>query len=183
MGEGALAGMPLQLAGSCKILEFMDWGDHGALGTFVKIGSIGAKEVDEQDDIFILVAPQNAVGNCIIDDLRGVTESAGMRPVILINPRLKTMGRNKRLEYAASFENCYFFRLLYYAGTQYPIMDALRMSHPYPSNCTHESISHLGRSISCFQHSMEDQVVMKSTMPSLGNREIKSRTHPEYAVS
>lgn len=41
MGEGALAGMPLQLAGTRKILEFMDWGDHGALGTFVKIGSIG----------------------------------------------------------------------------------------------------------------------------------------------
>lgn len=27
----------------------------------------GGKEVEEQDDIFILVAPQNAVGNCIID--------------------------------------------------------------------------------------------------------------------
>lgn len=27
----------------------------------------GAKEVDEQDDMFVLVAPQNAVGNCIID--------------------------------------------------------------------------------------------------------------------
>lgn len=41
MGEGALAGMPLQLAGTRKILEFMDWGNYGALGTFVKIGSIG----------------------------------------------------------------------------------------------------------------------------------------------
>ncbi|RVX05128.1 Adenylate kinase 5, chloroplastic [Vitis vinifera] len=41
------------------------------------------------------------------------------------------MGRDKRLEYAASFENCYFFRLLYYAGTQYPIMGAIRMSYPY----------------------------------------------------
>ena len=41
---------------------------------------------------------------------------------------LKTMGREKRLEYAASFENCYFFRLLYYAGTQYPIMGALRLA-------------------------------------------------------
>ncbi|XP_031384060.1 adenylate kinase 5, chloroplastic [Punica granatum] len=142
MGEGALAGMPLQLAGSRKILEFMDWGEYGALGTFIKIGSIGGKEVDEEDDIFILVAPQNAVGNCIIDDLRAMTDAAGPRPVILINPRLKdlpgssgimqTIGRDKRLEYAASFENCYFFRLLYYAGTQYPIMGALRMSYPYP---------------------------------------------------
>ncbi|KAL0345473.1 UNVERIFIED_CONTAM: Adenylate kinase, chloroplastic [Sesamum radiatum] len=141
MGEGALAGMPLQLAGSRKILEFMDWGDDGAMGTFIKIGSIGGKEVEEQDDMFILVAPQNAVGNCIIDDLRAMTDAAGHRPVILVNPRLKdlpgssgimqTMGREKRLEYAASFEICYSFRLLYYAGTQYPIMGALRMSYPY----------------------------------------------------
>jgi adenylate kinase len=41
MGEGALAGMPLQLAGTRKILEFMDWGEYGALGTFIKIGSVG----------------------------------------------------------------------------------------------------------------------------------------------
>lgn len=142
MGEGALAGMPLQLAGTRKILEFMDWGDYDAKGTFINIGSIGGKEVDEQDDMFILVAPQNAFGNCIIDDLRAMTDAAGSRPVILINPRLKdlpgssgimqTMGRDKRLEYAASFENCYSFRLLYYAGTQYPIMGALRMSYPFP---------------------------------------------------
>ncbi|KAJ0031254.1 hypothetical protein Pint_14685 [Pistacia integerrima] len=91
MGEGALAGMPLQLAGTRKILEFMDWGNEGAMGTFINIGSIGAKEVGEQDDMFILVAPQNAVGNCIIDDLRAMTDAAGQRPVILINPRLKVL--------------------------------------------------------------------------------------------
>ncbi|RVX05129.1 putative adenylate kinase 5, chloroplastic [Vitis vinifera] len=85
-GEGALAGMPLQLAGTRKILEFMDWGDYGAKGTFINIGSIGSKEVEEQDDLFILVAPQNAVGNCIIDDLKAMTDAAGNRPVILVNP-------------------------------------------------------------------------------------------------
>ena len=41
MGQGAQAGMPLQLAGTRQILEFMDWGDYGALETFVKIGSVG----------------------------------------------------------------------------------------------------------------------------------------------
>ena len=41
MGKGALAGMPLQLAGTRKILEFMDWGEYGAKGTFIEIGSIG----------------------------------------------------------------------------------------------------------------------------------------------
>ena len=39
MREGALAGMPLQLVG--KILEYIDWGDYGAPGTFIKIGSVG----------------------------------------------------------------------------------------------------------------------------------------------
>ncbi|KAL1194854.1 Adenylate kinase 5 [Cardamine amara subsp. amara] len=141
MGEGALAGMPLQLAGTRKILEYMDWGDDETLGTFVKLGAIGGKEVDEEDDMFILVAPQNAVGNCIIDDLQAMTNAAGKRPVILINPRLKdlpassgimqTMGREQRLEYALTFDNCYVFRLLYYLGTQYPIMGALRMAYPY----------------------------------------------------
>ncbi|XP_057423517.1 adenylate kinase 5, chloroplastic [Lotus japonicus] len=141
MGQGALAGMPLQLAGTRKILEFMDWGDYGAKGTFINIGSIGAAEVEEQDDLYILIAPQNAVGNCIIDDLRAMTNAAEHRPVIMINAKLQdlpassgimqTMGRDQRLKYAASFESCYFFRLLYYAGTQYPIMGALRMSHPY----------------------------------------------------
>ncbi|XP_062194929.1 probable adenylate kinase 5, chloroplastic isoform X1 [Phragmites australis] len=140
MGQGAFAGIPLQLAGTRKILEFMDWGDYGAKGTFINIGAVGASEVDKEDDMFILIAPQNAVGNCIIDDMRAMTDAAGDRPVILVNPRLKdmpgssgvmqTMGRDMRLKYAASFETCYSFRLLFYAGSFYPIMGALRMAYP-----------------------------------------------------
>uniref|UniRef100_A0A453N490 adenylate kinase n=1 Tax=Aegilops tauschii subsp. strangulata TaxID=200361 RepID=A0A453N490_AEGTS len=140
MGQGAFAGIPLQLAGTRKILEFMDWGDYGAMGAFINIGAVGASEVDKEDDMFVLIAPQNAVGNCIIDDMRAMTDAAGDRPVILVNPRLKdmpassgvmqTMGRDVRLQYAASFETCYSFRLLFYAGTFYPIMGALRMAYP-----------------------------------------------------
>ncbi|NP_001353722.1 Probable adenylate kinase 5, chloroplastic isoform 1 [Zea mays] len=140
MGQGAFAGIPLQLAGTRKILEFMDWGDYGAKGTFINIGAVGARDVDKEDDMFVLIAPQNAVGNCIIDDMRAMTDAAGDRPVILVNPRLKdmpassgvmqTMGRDIRLKYAASFETCYSFRLLYYAGSFYPIMGALRMAYP-----------------------------------------------------
>ncbi|KAL6839162.1 hypothetical protein ACP4OV_031053 [Aristida adscensionis] len=140
MGQGAFAGIPLQLAGTRKILEAMDWGDYGAKGTFINFGAVGASAVDKEDDMFILIAPQNAVGNCIIDDLRAMTDAAGDRPVILVNPRLKdmpassgvmqTMGRDMRLKYAASFETCYSFRLLFYAGSFYPIMGALRMAYP-----------------------------------------------------
>ncbi|XP_020407242.1 probable adenylate kinase 5, chloroplastic isoform X5 [Zea mays] len=131
MGQGAFAGIPLQLAGTRKILEFMDWGDYGAKGTFINIGAVGAqgvqivttgsagapallgkmglpwgspgmlqmstgapwgaRDVDKEDDMFVLIAPQNAVGNCIIDDMRAMTDAAGDRPVILVNPRLKDM--------------------------------------------------------------------------------------------
>ncbi|KAF8407205.1 hypothetical protein HHK36_006332 [Tetracentron sinense] len=119
MGEGALSGMPLQLAGSRKILEFMDWGDYGAMGTFINIGSIGAKEVNEQDDMFILVAPQNAVGNCIIYDLEAMTNAAGNRPVILVNPRLKDLPGSSGIMQARNI--------------QLWVLSALdiRMSYPY----------------------------------------------------
>ncbi|TVU42380.1 hypothetical protein EJB05_08782, partial [Eragrostis curvula] len=140
MGQGAFAGIPLQLAGTRKILEYMDWGDYDAKGTFINFGAVGATEVDKEDDMFVLIAPQNAVGNCIIDDMKAMTDAAGDRPVILVNPRLKdmpassgimqTMGRDMRLKYAASFETCYSFRLLFYAGSFYPIMGALRMAYP-----------------------------------------------------
>ncbi|GKC06757.1 adenylate kinase [Tanacetum coccineum] len=95
--------MPLQLVGTRQILEYMDWGSDGAMacrdttdfgvyglgsdgamGKFINIGALGGKEVDEVDDIFILVAPQNVMGNYIIDfsswimqDLRAMTDVAG----------------------------------------------------------------------------------------------------------
>eukprot|EP00252_Welwitschia_mirabilis_P001388 TRINITY_DN1125_c0_g1_i1.p1 TRINITY_DN1125_c0_g1~~TRINITY_DN1125_c0_g1_i1.p1 ORF type:complete len:164 (-),score=33.45 TRINITY_DN1125_c0_g1_i1:334-825(-) len=100
----------------------------------------GAREVTDEDDMFILVAPQNAVGNCIIYDLQAMSDAAGSRPVLLVNPRLKdipsaggvmqTIGREKRMDFANSFLSCYLFRLLYQAGTQYPIMGAIRMCYP-----------------------------------------------------
>jgi adenylate kinase len=78
--------------------------------------------------MFVLIAPQNAVGNCIIDvnllffyiscstpilntciiftslifiviflknlqDMRAMTDAAGDRPVILVNPRLKVFSK------------------------------------------------------------------------------------------
>lgn len=140
MGEGIFSGMPLQLAGTRRMLEVMDWGQYESKGNSINIGSIGSSEVSEEDDVFILMAPQNAVANCIIDDLQAMVNAAGDRPLIIVNPRLKDLpssagvmqirGREKRMEFAASFFSCYNFRLLYVSGTQYPIMGALRMAYP-----------------------------------------------------
>jgi hypothetical protein len=41
MGQGAFAGIPLQLAGTRKILEVMDWGDYEAKDTFINFGAVG----------------------------------------------------------------------------------------------------------------------------------------------
>lgn len=140
MGVGIFAGMPLQLAGTRRLLEVMDWGEYESKGTFINIGSIGANQVTDNDDIFILMAPQNAVANCIIDDLKAMVAAAGDRPLIIVNPRLKDLpsaagvmqvqGREKRMEFAGSFFVCYNFRLLYLSGTQYPILGALRKAYP-----------------------------------------------------
>ncbi|MCO5584532.1 hypothetical protein L7F22_038460 [Adiantum nelumboides] len=150
MGAGIFAGMPLQLAGTRRMLEVMDWGEYESKGTFINVGSIGANHVTDGDDMFILMAPQNAVANCIIDDLQAMVMAAGDRPVIIVNPRLKDLpsaagvmqvdfcpsfevmvqGREKRMEFVGSFFVCYHFRLLYFSGTQYPIMGALRKAHP-----------------------------------------------------
>lgn len=140
MGEGIFSGMPLQLAGTRRLLEVMDWGEYEAKKNFINVGSIGANQVSQEDDVFILMAPQNAVGNCIIDDLQAMVNASGNRPLIIVNPRLKDLpsaagvmqvrGREKRMEFAASFFTCYNFRLLYTSGTQYPICGALRMAYP-----------------------------------------------------
>eukprot|EP00850_Spirogloea_muscicola_P014012 SM000098S25092 [mRNA] locus=s98:116199:121868:- [translate_table: standard] len=143
MGKGIFAGMPLQLAGARRMLDNMDWGEYGAKeNNFVRTGSVGANEPQEDDDIFIIMAPQNAVGNCIIDDLEGMVNAAGQRPVIIVNPRLKDIpssggvmqikGREKRLAFVDSFFPCYHFRLLYTSGTQYPILGAVRRAYPTP---------------------------------------------------
>ncbi|KAJ7295642.1 hypothetical protein O6H91_03G008700 [Diphasiastrum complanatum] len=142
MGEGIFTGMPLQLAGTRRILEAMDWGSYGAKGTFINIGAIGSKEVEPEDDVFLLMAPQNSVGTCIIDDLQAMVQAAGRRPVIIVNPMLKDLpaaggvmqigGRETRMQFAASFFTCYNFRLLYLSGTLYPILGALRMKYPAP---------------------------------------------------
>ncbi|CAI5534497.1 unnamed protein product, partial [Closterium sp. Naga37s-1] len=149
MGSGIFAGMPLQLAGTRRLLEAMDWGEElndkivlGSVGELKAGDSVGAAEVAPEDDVVIIMAPQNAVGNCILDDLQAMVEAAAPRPVIILNPRLKDLpsaagvmqvaGRAERVAFTDTFELCYLMRLLYFSGTQYPILGALRMRYPDP---------------------------------------------------
>lgn len=107
MGSGIFTGLPKQLSGVSKLLQMMDWQSNegeeneGMVGEYLNFGSIGEKDVInkhidedgnevEQDDVFLVIAPQSMVGvdSSIIGALQAMTEAAGDRPVILINPDL-----------------------------------------------------------------------------------------------
>ena len=60
-----LQGLPLNLSGVRRIMEAMDWGDAEE---FVSFGNVGANQVDEAS-FYILIAPQNVVGNTIMTPL------------------------------------------------------------------------------------------------------------------
>ena len=54
----------------------------------VRFGAVGADQVSADDDVFVVLAPQNMVGASIHDSLSEMCEAAGERPVILVNPIL-----------------------------------------------------------------------------------------------
>ena len=107
MGVGIFTGVPKQLGGVSKLLQMMDWQsregeeNEGMVGKYLNFGNIGAQHVIdahvrddgtqvEQDDVFILIAPQSMIGvdSSIIGPLKEMVEAAGDRPVILLNPDL-----------------------------------------------------------------------------------------------
>lgn len=85
--------MPLSLAGVRRILdEFMDWtwreGGDEEPGGNIRIGAVSAEDVYPDDDVLIIIAPQNIVGYPLLPRLQAMCDAAGDRPVILISPRM-----------------------------------------------------------------------------------------------
>ncbi|OEU09254.1 hypothetical protein FRACYDRAFT_195388, partial [Fragilariopsis cylindrus CCMP1102] len=104
MGVGIFTGVPKQLNGVPKLLQLMDWQseegeeNEGMVGNYLNFGAIGADHVIneriredgtkvEQDDVFILIAPQSMIGvdSSIIGPLSEMADAVGDRPIILIN--------------------------------------------------------------------------------------------------
>jgi hypothetical protein len=107
MGVGIFTGMPKALGGVLKLLQMMDWQsqegeeNEGMVGDYVNFGNIGAQHVVdahvredgtkvEQDDVFILIAPQSMIGvdSSIMGPLKEMVEAVGDRPIILLNSDL-----------------------------------------------------------------------------------------------
>eukprot|EP00242_Pyramimonas_sp_CCMP2087_P014052 CAMPEP_0198210270 /NCGR_PEP_ID=MMETSP1445-20131203/20000_1 /TAXON_ID=36898 /ORGANISM="Pyramimonas sp., Strain CCMP2087" /LENGTH=348 /DNA_ID=CAMNT_0043884289 /DNA_START=102 /DNA_END=1148 /DNA_ORIENTATION=+ len=138
MGQGVFQGLPLSLAGVRRIMEAMDWGED-MLGNFINLGEVGPEHVLPSDDVVIVYSPTSIVGSSIIPPLAAMCETIGDRPVILFNPRLTDVqsaegimgvrGRQERLDFEATFETVYHFRLLYNKPYHFPIYGALRKSY------------------------------------------------------
>jgi len=161
LGEGIFTGLPLMLSGMRKTLEMMDWqsapgqtyegilvndimdrrtGKVSIPGNpegLVAFAEVGAHDVNAEDEVFIVIAPQSMVGASVHEPLAELVAAAKGRPVLLINPRLKDRpssgslmsvgGRSERIAFAKSFKEVYHFRLLF-KGSQFmfPIRGALR---------------------------------------------------------
>lgn len=137
MGAGVFQGLPLSLSGVRRIMESMDWGEASE---FVTIGAVGLAEVDDSD-YYILVSPQNVVGNTIITGLEQHVEAAEAKgaSVVTVNAILKDIpshsgvmgprGRAERMAFASTFQLAYHFRLLFLPGSFFPIMGALRYQY------------------------------------------------------
>ena len=156
MGVGIFTAIPKQLNGVQTLLQRMDWQsgpgeeNEGMVGKYVNFGLVGKEHVVdasgsdgeddavEQDDVFLIICPQNMVGieSSIIGALSEMVDAAGDRPVILINPDLtdkvssqgqqNVRGRQQRIDFANSFETIFQFQNIYYSGTSYfPILGSV----------------------------------------------------------
>jgi adenylate kinase len=160
MGVSIFTAVPKQLNGVAKLLQMMDWEadesekNDGMVGNYLNFGEVGKQHVVnahvkedgttvEQDDVFILIAPQsmNGVECSIIGRLQEMVEAAGDRPVILINPDLddkvsaqgqqSVRGRAERMQFANSFQPIWHFQNIYVSGTSYfPILGSMTKLSP-----------------------------------------------------
>ena len=139
MGEGIFAGLPLSLNGVRKLLELMDWGPQGdALKRdgFLRFGGVGAEDVERDDDVFVILAPQSIVGCSIVAPLADMVDAAAGKRVITINARLGDVqsaagvmsyrGRADRLDFVAAWREVFHFSLVVPIGrTFFPILGAV----------------------------------------------------------
>lgn len=142
LGKGVFQGLPLSLSGVRRIMEKMEWEEGLVEDGFVRFGSVGEDQVEDDDDVFVILCPQNMQGAALLPLLQAMDKEAGQRPIVLINPELtdipssgnvmQVRGRQERMDFVANFKDIYHFRLLYKKPFLYPIYGALRMTYGEP---------------------------------------------------
>jgi|Transcript_5102 adenylate kinase len=138
MGQGVFQALPLSLSGVSKLLGMMDW-EEDVVDAINPNGAIGADVPEPEDNVFLLVQPQNIVGYALLPYIEEMEAVAGDRPMIMLNPKLDDIqsagnvmsirGRAERMESVARWRECYHFRLLYRKPYFHPIYGALRFAY------------------------------------------------------
>ena len=129
------------------ILEKMDWGAElsneqkfqagddlkSRPEAMIRLGTIGPDQIQDDDDVLIIICPQNVIGGILINLLDDMIKKANGRPVILFNPQLgdrpssnnmmQIRGRAERRAIEASFIDIANLRILYPSsgGYMFPI--------------------------------------------------------------
>jgi hypothetical protein len=89
-------------------------------------GEVGEEVVEDDIDVYLLIAPQNIPGAGIIPKLEAMATKAAGKPFILINPSLAdrpshsgimgARGREERMAFADSFATAFCFETLHVKG-------------------------------------------------------------------
>lgn len=128
-GRRAFGAIPLSVAGLRRHfdadleLSVDDWSRPIRSGDLEEV-----TDVDDDDDVIIIISPTNAVSCPVVQSVADcVRQKANGRPVILINPRLddvpshsgvmQVSGRADRIAFVDSFEQIFYLRLLFDAGS------------------------------------------------------------------
>lgn len=94
----------------------------------IRTGDLEAMEdIADDDDLFLVLSPTNAVSIPVVDSLRELAVQARGRPIISLNPRLadvpshggvmQVAGRAERMNFLDHFEHIFYLRLLFTSGT------------------------------------------------------------------
>ena len=147
LGEGIFTGLPLAIGAMRPILEKMDWGSELSKEqkfqqgdnikprseAYIRLGTVGPDQIQDDDDILIIICPQNVIGGILINLLDDMIKKANGRPVLLFNPQLgdrpssnnmmQIRGRAERRAIEASFIDIANLRILYPSsgGYMFPI--------------------------------------------------------------
>jgi hypothetical protein len=154
-GAGKYGAVPLSVSGlrrqfEADMMASVDlWGGVDIMRSQLRVADLeDPAGIDETDEAIVVVSPTNAAGMPVIDDMIHMVERAGpSRPIICINPRLadvpsasgvmQVAGRSGRNRFLDCLDHAFCLRLLYDAGTMYPLRGILFRRHGHPWQVYH----------------------------------------------